>query len=202
MPVATATAEEAGTYEVRVDFDVLVDIGDRCVVREGDCRVIFWRRRPGAWALPVYDWRPEDVRRGWVARVSDSTDEATVEAYTKVRADQYFAAFDEHHMDLHAADLRRRAVREAVRERAVKVIRDVPDLPMSGILDFFLGRSDQTVFPGRASYRWWSRVDKIGRYVHARILEAQDAGMVEPLHPSDDDSHPRGHMWRATEASA
>lgn len=181
-------------------FDVLVDIGDRCIVREGDRRVIFHRRRPGAWALPVYDWRLEDVRRGWLARVSKSTNKAALDRYTEARVQQYFGALDAHHMDLHVTDLRRRGVREQVRERAVKMIRDVPDLPMNGILECFLGPSDQTRFPGRASHRWWARTDKIGHYVHARILEAQGLGMVEPVHV--DDRHPRGHMWRATEASA
>jgi hypothetical protein len=201
VPVATATAEEAGTYEVRANFDVLVDLGDRAVVREGDRRILFRLRRPGGWALPVYDWRPEDVRRGWIVRVSTSTDVASIETYAKAREDQYFAAWDVHAMDLHAADMRRRDVREAVRDRVVKIVRDVPLLPMNGFLDFFLGPSDQEgLLPGTASHRWWRRTNQIGRYVQARLLEAEGLGTIETVTPGD--GHPRHWVWRPVEGPA
>ena len=200
----TATAEEAGTYEVRLDFDVLVEIGDRAVVREGARRIIVQRRNPAyaAGVLPLYDWRPEDVTRGWLAQISNAADQNAVDAYTDERRRVYFDALDVHRFDLHAANLRRRDVRDDVRERVVRIVRDIENLRTTRVTEFFLGPSDERGLFGRASYCWWDRVEKIRHYVHDRLHEARVEGRVEPVPlqwPRGGDSH-RAHniLWRAT----
>ena len=81
----------------------------------------------------------------------------------------------------------------------MRIVRDVPLLPMNGFLDFFLGSSDQGIFPGTASSKWWNRTNKIGHYVQARLLEAEGLGTIETVTPGD--GHPRHWLWRPVEDS-
>lgn len=196
----TATAAEAGTYEVAFDWDVLIELGDRAIVQEGARRILFRTRRPWNWALPLYDWRPEDVARGWLLRVSESIDEEALDTYNAERAARYSDALGEHHLDLHAADLRSRDLRNVVRERAVKIVRDVPLLRMGNLVSFFVGTPDG--YHETGTRKWWDRTNRIGHYVHDRLQEAQDQGVIEPVGRLEalPDDPPRSTLWRATGA--